>query len=98
MNDAISITYVIVYGSVMCAIMKKHGTWKPLKDFGDVIAWFMVALLLFGLTRWLVLGLMDGFAFPQTSKTLSFHVSSIITILLWAALMYWRIPHKLFKQ
>jgi len=70
--------------------VRRHKTGDPIKGIGDLIGLVAAAVLIFGLTKWIVLGLIAGFSFPMIYTSTQGLISSVIVLGLWFPLLYWR--------
>jgi len=95
--------FIVVFMFTLAFCMRKHGTWKPVDGLGGFLGWFFASFLLFGVTK--VLFIVSILFF--TGKPLSFPIaatdglhllSSVLTVLVWFAMMYWRIPMRLLGR
>lgn len=83
--------------------MRKHGTWKPVDGLGGFLGWFFASFILFGITKAAIIILtlkVQGLplSFPVAATNELHLMSFVLTVAVWFAMMYWRIPMRLLGR
>ena len=52
---------------------------------------------IFGMTKGLIIGMLYGWTFPVTNDQTAHTISSLLAIVIWGVMMYWRLPGKLWR-